>query len=752
MTLRASIVIVNEFSVPLPEGKGTRGATPGHYITRYMAREQATEPLAPIHRQRTDDFLERYAARDELVRRAMSSHVELGPRLRRTHGDGGLAFGYGSVSLSHDDLHAASRDIQKRFNSGKTVLKTVISFDEAYLKSRRILSTDFHCTTRGAYRGHVDQMKLRMSIMHGLDRMASGTNGFDDLRYVGVIQVDTSHVHCHLAMIDAGNGSRARDGTQRGKLLTCHKSRLRRGIDAWLEEKQAAHHLSSAVGYDHRNVTTFIKRWAHERISAESLPQFLVACLPAERHLWRTGTHDPRMRKPDRLLTTMVSQHLARPGSPMPAAMQRIIEHANLRRERENLADHDWQRRVEQSRARIVTQAVDAVYQMLRTLPEAELRVRTPVLDVMGLDYSQMAALAAGTRPEHDTSRTGVDLLTFGLRLRGCAARLGHHLDQARVYEDVARQWEQAEKSFAAMEDSRPLYDFYRFEEHYHRQLVRKYRHILPFTVDTTPWREQQHRIAVYDRRLHSLKTLRDDSSLSQLDDPVLAEQLGREIHGQPGGRLLLDGSAGRAVLDARIATIRKLRDESVDSLRSELFSAGLDLRTGSGADELTTHIETSADPVHEFDQVKALDLHHLGHDFISDVPIGPQAHRTFTRAAAERRRLLLAAIAYLDDSGQPEAISDLPVTDVAAMTRLSRELHAAAGTSGTLLLRSKPTRASAQSGPTSPKPRSSTVSLDTGLAALVHEQIATTVINAEPEHLHQTDTAALSDVSNPIR
>src|SRR5699024_7442584 len=126
----------------------------------------------------------------------------------------------------------------------------------------------------------------RMAIMHGMDRMAAGSGGFDDLRWVSTIQVDTEHVHAHIAAVDAGVGRLATDGTQRGKLTDRHKSRLRRGVDSWLDEKQMVAHLSSAVGYERRNVTTFIKRWAHDRIRSEALAQFVLACLPADRSLW----------------------------------------------------------------------------------------------------------------------------------------------------------------------------------------------------------------------------------------------------------------------------------------------------------------------------------------------------------------------------------------------------------------------------------------------------------------------------------
>src|SRR5699024_3867657 len=136
------------------------------------------ESLAPIQRLRTDDFILRYMARDSAVERAPTARAAK-TEMRQAQGEGGLAFGYGSVSLSDEQLQAASKDLQQHFESGKTVMKTVLSFDEDYLKRRGIVGEDFHCTIRGDYRGHIDQMKLRMAIMHGMDRMAAGSGGFD---------------------------------------------------------------------------------------------------------------------------------------------------------------------------------------------------------------------------------------------------------------------------------------------------------------------------------------------------------------------------------------------------------------------------------------------------------------------------------------------------------------------------------------------------------------------------------------------
>src|SRR5699024_12804334 len=62
-TLKQSIILVNDFTVKRG-GSGTSGSTPGQYVVRYMARELATETVAPIRRDdRLDDFAVRYMAR-----------------------------------------------------------------------------------------------------------------------------------------------------------------------------------------------------------------------------------------------------------------------------------------------------------------------------------------------------------------------------------------------------------------------------------------------------------------------------------------------------------------------------------------------------------------------------------------------------------------------------------------------------------------------------------------------------------------
>ena len=263
MSLKSSIVVVNEFSVPTPgSGKGgSRGGTPGTYVMRYMARKGATEPVTPIRKRDTEDFILRYMARESATEKAHSRY-EVKESVLHVSGLGGVAFGYGQPSLSDEDVRRASADIQRLFDEGHTVMKTVLSFSPEYLQEMGVVPTGFVAQNKGDYRGHIDQMRLRMAIMHGLERMG---HRFDDLRYVGVIQVDTLHVHCHLAMVDAGRGRRVRTGKgiqQKGKLTSTDISVLRRGVDSWLDENQYVAHMSSAVGYERLNVAAFVKRCA----------------------------------------------------------------------------------------------------------------------------------------------------------------------------------------------------------------------------------------------------------------------------------------------------------------------------------------------------------------------------------------------------------------------------------------------------------------------------------------------------------
>ncbi len=721
--LKQSIIVVNEYSVKSrATGKGSRGDSPGAYVTRYMARENATETLAPIRRQRTDDFILRYMARESATERA-DSRPEVKARMRGSQGAAGVAFGYGQVSLSHEQLKSASADIQGWFDKGHTVMKTVLSFDQEYLRKHNLIPEGFVCLKKGDYRGHLDQMKLRMAVMRGLERMEAAF--YDDLRYVGVIQVDTENVHCHLAMVDAGRGSVTADGTQRGKVHSRARAMLRRAMDAWLDEKQTVRHMSSAVGYERRNVVTFVKRWAHQQMLRESLPQFLVACLPEDRRLWRSSTNHESMKKPNRIVRQLVEEVLSRPGSPLPQAMAPVNDYANHRREAEGLSYVQWQRLVNDGRDRIIERGVNGVYGLLRGLPADLLRVRTPMLDAMGMDYEELAAQAGESSQKGDKD----ELLGFGFRLRSYSSRMRYHREKRTGYHENARIWEKADEAGVASESSRVLYEFYLEEEAYHARCAAKYQRFLVFAPPEADWHSHWEKVAEYGERLLSLESLRKDTSLRKMKDPDQAERLGMDIYAQPGGHLLtLRGTAGTDVLDDRIARMRGNYENRVAELRFELAARGLKLELapdprGKAPDAAVI----SAGAEYDFEDVKGLDLHHMRYDFSSDVEVGDRARKQFVQWARSRRLHRDKAMAYLGASGQKEAIANMPVADIDAMNALADKL--ARDTKAVL-----PSEVAAISREREVLRRSRTVQLGTDLVKQVERQVDQAAVHAAPE------------------
>lgn len=715
MGLKQDIVIVNEYTVKSSSGKGSRGSSPGNYLTSYMARELATETLAPIRRQRTDDFIMRYMARESATEVA-GSPLEMKRMMKGAQGRGGVAFGYGQMSLSDEELRAASKDIQQLYDEGHTVMKTVLSFDQEYLRKHGLIPEDFACTERGDYRGQLDQMKLRMAITHGLDRMSA--KRYDDLRFSAVIQVDTEHVHCHLVMADAGQGNLAKDGTQKGKIDSTSMRHLRRGIDSWLDEKQQVAHLSSAVVYERLNVVSYVKRWAHEQMLRESTPQFLLACLPEDRSLWRAGTNRKEMAKPNRILGSMIEDAISRPGSPMSRAMEDIQGYADHRRKEEGLSAKEWGALVDTGRSQVVERSMNGVYGMLRALPANELEVRTPMLEVMSMDYEQIAQKAAESQ---DRSKDEDDLLGFGFRLRTYSSRMRHHRTERDRYHEQSRRWESLNDTGGASQASRALYDFYQEEEDYQARCAAKYQHFLPFTPSADEWYEEWDEIGQYGEKLIGLQMMSKDQTLRRMKNEERAEDHGQEVYGQAGGSLLTRGKEGLRIIEGRLDRMRETYKRKIEDLQVSLAGKGLTLhlkvaepdstgpviegslvepdedeasipgarpRRRSQQDAQTkdtapdepveaAHIEADIIPgaEHSFDLVKALDLHHMRYDFNADVEVGLTSRGHFIEAARRRREALDGAVAYLEGTGQDDVLETLPLDDVTVMNEMADEM-----------------------------------------------------------------------------
>lgn len=637
MSLKQSVVVVNEYTIKTGTKSGSRGGTPGDYVLRYMARNLATEGIAPERLQDDDKAIVKYMARKEAVE-TTNSIPKMKRKMRDAQKYGGVAFGYGDVALSDEGLKRASKDIQKQFDSGKTVLKTVLSFDEEYLREHGIISEDFVCKKRGDYRGHIDQLKLRLAIMNGLEKM--GRN-YDDLQYVGVLQVDTKHVHCHLAMVDRGKGNVMPDGTQRGKLTEKEKVALRRGIDMWLDEKQVVKSMSSSVMYDKRNALCYIKKYTHKTMLERGFSQFLLACLPDNKNWWRAASHRKEMQKANALVREFVNQLLEEPNSGYREAMQSVEQYAGYRKEREGLEQSEYEELIRYGQNRIVEDCINGVYSVLKQIPDVERQVRTPLLESMSQNYDDMAADVAND-----------PMVEFGFRLRSYASRLDHHRKEYHKYQGYRNEYELAEDKEEA---SKPLGDYFKIEAEYNAMLMMKYQHFLSFLPADEGLEDEFNELMKRKDSLRNLQKMRADKAFSKMKYEDTANEYGLRVYGQYGGARMLKTPE---VIDGRIRLLEQSILKQEQEFRMKLQDYGMDY-DGHGI---------KRQRLYSFDTVKALDLHHMGYDFPYDARISKRNIDNFCDMAEKRYEAFVKAREYLELTGQAENLSELPVRDVEVM------------------------------------------------------------------------------------
>ena len=643
MSLKQSIVVVSEFSVKTKSG-GTRGGTPGDYVMRYMARDKAVEDLTPVRLEDTDNYIQRYMLREKATE-SLDSVPKIKTAMRNAQKLGGVAFGYGEVSLSHRKVKQASRDIQRNFDSGHTVIKTVLSFDEEYLRQTGIIPSDFYLEKKGDYRGNVDQMKLRMAIMNGLDKMSKS---FDDLQYVGVIQVDTKHLHCHLAMVDRGRGRLASDGTQRGKLSAKNIRDLRRGIDMYLDAQKSIQYMSSNITHDRRNALCFIKKYTHKAMEVNGAPQFLLSVLPEDKRLWRAGTHRQEMRKANYIVREFVTTVLNEPDSGFKEAMRDVSKYAQSRMDKEDLSGAEYRRLVDAGRERIVEDCMNGVYAVLKQIPDSERKTRTPMLDLMSMDYGEMEKIESND-----------PIVEFGFKLRSYSSRLDYHKKEHRKYHEAVKSYENTEN---VSEDSKPLYDFLKFEANYNAMLMCKYQHFLSFLPQKEEYEEEFEELMEYKSKKRRLKAMRNDKSLQKIKKPEDQEEYGRRVYDMHGGRFV---TIAPQILEAREEAMERTYQQMEDAFKDKIADFGLTMDDNG----------VSTKKPYDFNDVKALDLHHLGFDFPYDAQVSKSNADVFVETAYKRFALYQDAKDYLIRSHQPDGVAQFNERDIELMKEFADEI-----------------------------------------------------------------------------
>lgn len=647
MGLKQSIVVKNQFTVKTGDSGGRRGTTPGRYVTRYMARKGATEPIAPIRQSRTDDFIQKYMARESATE-ALRNPIEVQRKAEDVVKFGGVAFGYGQVALSDEELIDASNDIQRCFDEGKTVLKTVISFDEDYLRENDIIDSNFVFQKAGDYRGHIDQLKLRRAIMSGLERMG---RSYDDLQYIGVIQVDTGHVHCHLAMVDKGVGKLVDNGEQKGKITQRAMNQFRRGVDLELDNQKTIQYMASHFQAEKRNVKSFVKKMSYIAIDEHGLGQLMLAALPDNSNLWRADSNDKRIIKANRLAREFVRNIFNKDESGYRKAQAGVLAYVNKRAEREDLSDKEQQYLIGRGYKQIEDKAINSVYETLKQYRDNDFKVHTRMLDIAVSDLDQLA------------SQRDDPLAQFGYRLRSYSSRRKHHMEEKHKYKKLVSELESKPDR---NEVADAFLEFYRHEMLYNAQLQAKYQTFLSFLPKRNEFEQDVRDLIDYEKRMIDLERMINDKSMRRMK-PENAENFGYSTYGQHGGKYV--ALKNTSILEARLDVMRETFKKHESDLNDKLFDAGFKLVRDVDKFSLVPDLP------YKFDDVKALDLHHLGYDFLYDADVSVTNVAKFVLMAKERSMLYDKVEYYLKNTEQEEALSQFDGEDIRLMAEYADKL-----------------------------------------------------------------------------
>ena len=96
------------------------------------------------------------------------------------------------------------------------------------------------------------------------------------------------------------------------------------------------------------------------------------------------------MRKANYIVRDFVTRVLEEPDSGFKEAMRDVADYAQKRMEREDLTGEEYRRLVDSGRERIIEDCMNGVYSVLKQVPENQKQIRTPMLDIMSMDYEDM--------------------------------------------------------------------------------------------------------------------------------------------------------------------------------------------------------------------------------------------------------------------------------------------------------------------------------------------------------------------------
>ena len=623
------IVIRNKFTVKQAnvgarKRKGSRGSRPGTFVLSYMSRDEneATETLLPFT---GGELTGAEKARIvQFLRRQGTKHAPdvIKEQLKSVDGYGGRSFGWSGLSLSDEQLRYDSSLIQEAYEEGHAVQLGVLSFSHKYLVDMGVVDADYRHMGSGSYVGYYDQMKLRLAITEGVTRLLD-KGGYEEPMWVATVQADTENLHCHLAICDRRFSKERQldDGSDRGKMRPDEMSALRDGISDKLYGLKHYHFYVKNNQKSKEVVKTLVKDLDFADAAFLKQLQLAMAQLPVNSDLWSYDNKSPEMERANILVESAVE--LAR-------------------------ASYDGAEGLD-TRA-----AVNNLYGYFKTL---ERPVDSTTLRVESSTTEELASKLENGLDD------GFDLVLFEYNKRLFGGRRLHYETKLLERHEELKRFKQAEALGGVSEDARRLEVWYLTDLGYLSTVYAKYNALRPqlddLTVDDSAIVSRiQMQEAIDDLPFDYIDRLGYDTKRDAEDDEQFDEKMERAYGIDRAKERLFDTDDRRELADLQ----SDIADYNLDLLRKGLLSPdAYRVRMSEFLENRDVSMDGGYVP-------KEMDIALNVDDVQDDFKFSKASVADISKGALERSRDmwtarydgLNGAIAYLDKTGQSEALNDL--------------------------------------------------------------------------------------------
>lgn len=290
---------------------------------------------------------------------------------------------------------------------------------------------------------------------------------------------------------------------------------------------------------------------------------------------------------------------------------------------------------------------------MLQNINKRDKRTHTPMLDLMAM-------------PAQDISKDTDEFGEFTYKLRSYSTRLDYHKKERDKAHKIRESYEEAKEKGVVSTDAQPLYDFFKFEEEYNEKLMCKYQHFLRFLPPSDKYDEDLKELLDYRQKVNDVDGMFHDKTIKRMTGNN-AEEYAERVYGQSGGRYM--------------TTCPEVIETRLEHMRSNLEKKDKDFAYKISVDALTIDLDSDEPKFkrqvkYPFDEVKALDIHHLNYDSSTDMKVSKKNAAVFIEIARRRAELAEAAKVYLVASGQRSELENINMRDIRLMTRVADRME----------------------------------------------------------------------------